>query len=92
MTDLLLQMYGREKLIKVLDGEKVLAETDFSWKTEETYVLALEVNENRICAWVDGEKFFDIVDAGSVLNSGAIAFIVDEGCFSSNAVSIKTPV
>jgi ADP-ribosylglycohydrolase len=80
------------KLIKVLDGEKVLAETDFSWKTEETYVLALEVNENRICAWVDGEKFFDIVDAGSVLNSGAIAFIVDEGCFSSNAVSIKTPV
>ena len=42
------------RLVKVLDGTTVLAETDFAWTFGETYDLALEVVGATIRAYVDG--------------------------------------
>jgi ADP-ribosylglycohydrolase len=86
---LLLCQDEKLRLVKALDGVQVLAEVSFAWETGKTYVLALETTENRIRAEVDGQVFFDILDTGPFLDSGAIALVVDEGCMSSNAVSVK---
>jgi ADP-ribosylglycohydrolase len=86
---LLLCQNGKLRLIKALDGTLVLAEADYAWEAGRTYCLALETAENRIRAEVDGEAFFDLLDTGPILDGGAIALVVDEGCLSSNAVSIK---
>jgi ADP-ribosylglycohydrolase len=86
---LLLCQDGKLRLVKALDGIQVMAEADFAWAAGRTYVLALETTGNRLRAEVDGEALFDILDTAPVLDSGAIALVVDEGCLSSNAVSIK---
>jgi ADP-ribosylglycohydrolase len=86
---LLLCQDEKLRLVKAMDGIQVLAETNFAWEAEKTYLLALETFENRIHAEVDGAVFFDIVDTGPLLDGGAIALVVDEGCLSSNAVSIR---
>jgi hypothetical protein len=86
---LLLCQDGKLRLIRAMDGVQVLAETDFAWEAGKTYLLALETAGNRICAGVNGDPFFDILDTGPILDGGAIALVVDEGCLSSNAVSIK---
>lgn len=86
---LLLSQGGKLKLIKVLNGEKVLCETDFVWEAERSYELSLQVTKNRIQAWVDGQRVFDFEDSLEPITSGAIGLVCEEGCFSTNAVTVK---
>lgn len=88
---LLLAPRGKLRLLKCLNNDRLLAEMDFSWAIEHTYHLALETQGDRIRASVDGHELFDVIDADEPLRNGAIALVVEEGCFSTQSV-IVTPL
>jgi ADP-ribosylglycohydrolase len=76
------------QLIKALDGDKVLAETDFAWEFGETHEFALALEGNRIRAAIDGKTLFTVSDQDSPLTGGGIAFVVEEGRVMSDAVKV----
>jgi len=86
-----LQLVGGNKirLIKALDGDTVLAEKDFVWETYERYILRIQVLDNRIKAWVNGELQFDVVDEENSLLEGCVAYVVEQGNISSQAMTVK---
>jgi hypothetical protein len=86
---LLLAPDGKLRLIKMLEHERVLAESDFAWALEQPYHLTLEVNAGRLHASVNGQRRFEVTDADSPLTGGAIALVVEAGCFSSHAVTVR---
>ncbi len=86
---LLLGKNGKARLVRELDGEKVLAETDFLCVPAVNYRLSLRVRGNRLQASVDGETLFDIEDDEPLLNGGAVALICEEGCMASDGVRVQ---
>jgi hypothetical protein len=79
---------GKAQLIKALDGDKVLAETEFAWDFGETHEFALAVEGNRIRAAIDGNTIFTVSDQDSPLTGGGVAFVVEEGRVMSDAVKV----
>jgi ADP-ribosylglycohydrolase len=77
------------RLLKALDGDTVLVEKDFDWETYGTYQLKLQVSGNQIRAWVDDVLQFEVVDEGTPLNSGGVAYVVDQGHIRSQAMAVK---
>lgn len=67
------------RLVKALDGDRVLAEADFSWDVYEPYLLKLEVKGQLIQGWVGDQKFLEAIDSDQPLTGGGIALIVEEG-------------
>ena len=49
----------------------------------------MRVSENRIKAWVDGQLQFDVVDKDKPLLGGGVAYVVDLGHISSQAMSVN---
>jgi ADP-ribosylglycohydrolase len=80
---------NKVRLVKALDGDTILAESDFQWEIHKTYSLKMQVSGNRIKAWVDGELQFDTIDDGTPLLSGAVAYVVDLGHISSQVMTVK---
>jgi hypothetical protein len=80
---------GKARLVKALDGNTILAETAFAWEVRRTYDLSLIVVGNRIEARIDGTSVFDVTDEDRPLTGGALALICEEGCLSSDTVSIR---
>jgi ADP-ribosylglycohydrolase len=87
---LLLCAGGLLRLVKVLDGETVLAERPFDWQEETPCTLQLRVSGQTLSAFVDGVPMFEVEDAERPLTGGAIALVCEEGCLSSHAV-VVTP-
>jgi ADP-ribosylglycohydrolase len=83
---LLLQRDGRAQLIRALDGDKVLAETDFAWEFGAAHDFALTVKGTEIAAAIDGNTLFTVRD--DALIGGGIALVVEEGRVMSDAVQI----
>jgi len=86
---LLLGKNGKARLVRELDGEKVLAETDFPCVPAVTYGLSLRVKGNRLQASVDGEVLFDLEDDEPLLHGGAVALICEEGYMASDGVRVQ---
>ncbi len=86
---LLLAGGGKARLVKALDGDMVLAETDFPWHFDVTYNLRLEVQGNRLRASIDGEEIFDVRDHDRPLTDGAVALVCEEGRTESEAVRVR---
>ncbi len=86
---LLLCNDGWVRLIRMLDGEKVLAERAFPWEYGEKHEFGLQAMGHRLEASIDGQFLFSVDDPHSSLSSGAIALVCEEGCMSSDAVVIK---
>jgi ADP-ribosylglycohydrolase len=86
---LLLASGGKAQLVKALDGDTVLAETDFPWRFDVTYELALEVRDNRLRASIDGKNLFDVADNDRALASGAVAFVCEEGRMESDVIRVQ---
>ncbi len=76
------------RLVKVLDGELVLAEADFLWTRDQTYELKLQVAGPRLLAFVNGRQLFDIVDDDAPLTSGGVALLCTEGTVVVKAAAI----
>jgi len=96
---LLLCEDGKARLVKVLDGDTVLAETDFPWKFGETHEFSLQVNKStseqvgcHLEAVIDGRRVFDIDDVDRPLSGGGVALVCEEGCLSCNAVTVQHPL
>ncbi|MFN8464713.1 MAG: ADP-ribosylglycohydrolase family protein [Caldilineaceae bacterium] len=85
---LLLRRNGKAQLVKALDGDKILAETDYAWEFGETHDFALIVKGTQIAAAVDGNTIFTVDDTDRPLAGGGIALVVEEGRVMSDAVAI----
>jgi hypothetical protein len=86
---LLLCKDDKVRLVKALDGDAVLAETDFSWAFDETHELSIEVAGTHLRAWIDGEPLFDVDDADCPLTAGGIALVCAEGRTATDAVTVR---
>lgn len=85
---LMLVRPGLVRLLKMLDDEQWLGQTEFDWDFGGSYELRLEVVGARIRAWIDGHFLFDFVDADRPLDGGGVALIVEEGRLSTNAIAV----
>jgi hypothetical protein len=79
---------GTARLVKACDGTSVLAETTFPWEARRTYELSLVVAGNRIEASIDGQVLFQVDDEQQPLLGGGVGLICEEGCLSSEAVTV----
>ena len=52
------------------------------------YELALDVEGEHLRASVDGQVLFEVVDRDPALASGAVAFVCEEGCMTSEALEV----
>jgi len=86
---LLLRHGGTLQLIKMLDGETVLAETPVAWTYDTVYELRLRVHGTHIQAWLNGEPCVEAQD--STLAHGGIALICEEGRLVTDAVGVHPP-
>jgi len=86
---LLLARGGRLRLVKVLDGERVLAETTFDWKFGRTYELTLTAAGQRLSASVDGRSVFEVDDLERPLLGGGVALVVEAGRTATHRVSVR---
>jgi hypothetical protein len=86
---LLLARGGKAQLIRALDGDTVLAETDFPWQFDVTYDLTLQVRDNRLRASIDGKHLFEFADNDRTLASGAVAFVCEEGRMESDVIRVR---
>ncbi|NIT51398.1 MAG: ADP-ribosylglycohydrolase family protein, partial [Phycisphaerae bacterium] len=80
---------NKVRLIKALDGDTILAEEELDWETYGTYQLKMEVSGNQIQAWIDGELQLEVVDEENSLQGGGVAYVVDQGHISSQAMTVK---
>ncbi|HEY9076286.1 MAG TPA: hypothetical protein VIO61_07065 [Anaerolineaceae bacterium] len=85
---LLLVHPGKVRLVKMLEGERTLAEADFRWQFGETHTLALRFAGSWIEASLDGEALFALTDENDPLNSGAIALVCEEGRTATQRVEV----
>ena len=85
---LLLCRDGLVRLVKELDGTKILGEAHIGWEFGQTYDLKLEVQGNRLKGWVRDQCLFDLTDPGEVLTSGAVALVCQEGRAACSVVSV----
>jgi len=85
---LLLCSDGTVRLVKALDGDKVLAETNFDWRFGETHELCLQVVGTHVQAWVDGQQLFETDDTDRPLTGGAVALVCEQGRTATQAVRV----
>ena len=67
----------------------ILGEIEFDWEIHSSYSLKLQLSGNRIKAWVDDQLQFDVVDDEVPLSGGGVAYVVDQGHISSQAMRVK---
>jgi hypothetical protein len=85
---LLLSADGKVRLVKALDGDKVLAEASFEWEFGGDYDLRLTVQGQTIVGSVDGREIVRAVDTDRPLTSGGIALVIEEGRMSTEEVRV----
>ncbi|HEX4202968.1 MAG TPA: ADP-ribosylglycohydrolase family protein [Ktedonobacteraceae bacterium] len=86
---LMLSQTGQARLIKMLDGEQVLAELPLIWELDRSYAVSLQVVGQHIQAWIDGQRVFAEDDHEHALSSGSIALICQEGRMASDVVTVR---
>ena len=78
----------RARIVRVLDGETVLAESDSGWAFERNYDLKLRVEGARLTAFVDGEPILDATDPEAALTGGGVALIAQTGLIFFDEVAV----
>jgi hypothetical protein len=86
--ELQLDPAGKVRLVKALDGVKILAEKDLEVKYGLPYELHLAVKDVHIDAYINGSHAFGIDDRNRPLINGGIALVCEEGRIGCNTVSI----
>ncbi|MGE5224089.1 MAG: ADP-ribosylglycohydrolase family protein, partial [Omnitrophica WOR_2 bacterium] len=80
---------GKARLVKALDGVKVLAQLDYPIQPGRTYRLSLQVKGRQIRASIDDQVVFDRLDEEQPLQEGAIALVCEEGRTATTSVRIN---
>ena len=86
---LLLSQDKKVRLVKALDGDTVLAETDFDWYFGATYNLALQAVGHQLVASIDGQTLFKVNDSDRPLTGGGVALVCEEGRSATQVVAIE---
>ena len=86
---LLLNRDGTLRLIKELEGARVLAETDFPWSFGDVHEFSLCAAGSRLEARMNGNLVFEIEDVNRPLKGGAAALVCEEGRVMCDAVEIR---
>ena len=86
---LMLSQTGQARLIKMLDGEQILAESPLTWELDRSYAVSLQVVGHQIQAWIDGQLVFAEEDQEQSLAGGGIALICQEGRMASDTVTVR---
>lgn len=76
-------------LVKMRDGETVLAREAFRWSFDRTYALALQVVGDRVTASLDGRELFSVRDADLPLDGGGVALVCEEGRTGTRRVAVS---
>lgn len=87
--ELQLDPAGKARLVKALDGVKVLAEKDLEVNCGSPYELHMAVKGVHIDAFINGKRVFEIDDMDRPLNNGGIALVCEEGRIGCDSVSIN---
>jgi ADP-ribosylglycohydrolase len=77
------------RLVKALDGDTVLAEAPFAREYRAEHQLGVRVAGASIEARVDGRLLFSVEDSDRPLTGGAVAFVCEEGCLTSDAIAVQ---
>jgi ADP-ribosylglycohydrolase len=85
---LLLRPGDKACLVKALDGETILAESEFRWDFDKSYDLKLAAEGSRLRAWIDDVLLFDVEDHERPLDGGAAAVICQEGTLECGDVFV----
>jgi hypothetical protein len=78
---------NKVRLVRVLDGETVLAEADGGWTLEQPCDLKLQVEGAKLIGYVNGQQVIEAED--DALQSGAIALICEEGFIYFDHVAVS---
>jgi ADP-ribosylglycohydrolase len=78
---------GTAKLVKVLDGETVLASRAFAWEFNRAYPMTLEVKGQTIRGRIGADFVLEATDAD--LANGGIALVCDDGRGSNGPVTVR---
>ena len=84
----LLTSNGTARLVKRRVETKVMAEVEFRWELEQPYQLKLNVLNNYIAGWIDGNEIVSIRDDTEPLRGGGFAFVCEEGLITSEEISV----
>ena len=79
----------KTRIVRVLDGETILAEADVGWPVEQDYELKLTVEGNRLTAFVDGQQVLEAIDPDNAFTGGGVALIAQTGCIYFDDVSVR---
>ncbi len=79
----------KARLVKALDGDKVLAVVDHAWQYGQRHSFELTASGQCITASLDGFPIFDVRDVDAPHTGGGIALVVEEGRVTCDAVSIR---
>ncbi len=85
----LLLAHNQARIVRVLDGETTLAQTDTGWSVEEEIQLKLTVAGNRLTAFVNGELLLEAQDNDHALSGGGVALIAQAGLIFFDDVCVK---
>ena len=87
---LLMQKDAKIQLIKMLDGEHILAESRLDWALEQPYRLSLKADGAHLVASLNGQVIFDLLDENRPLLSGAVGLVCQAGRLAAEEVSIRS--
>lgn len=87
---LILRRANKAQLVKMFDGEIILAEVDYPWHFGETYEMHLQIEGTRLIGRINDTDLFDLedTDTARVLSGGAAGLLCEEGRGSFDHVSI----
>jgi ADP-ribosylglycohydrolase len=86
---LVLRPTNKACIVKALDGETILAETDFVWEFDGAYDVKLEIIGTQLRGWVDGQLILEVADTNRPLEGGAVALLCDSGCIESGDIIVQ---
>jgi len=80
---------GEIRLDKMDHDRVSLAKVAFPWKPFQDYKFCVEVSGTKLRLIVDGELLLQVTDDEAPIASGAVAFLVESGCFGAGTPSIE---
>jgi ADP-ribosylglycohydrolase len=85
---LLVDQQGGIELLRVCDGETVLATAETGWDGLQPLALSLQITDTQLSGWVDGVCVATARDPEGLLLGGGVALVVEEGCIHTHAVRV----
>lgn len=79
---------GEVRLDKVDHERRVVARAPFAWEPFHDYEFCVEVSGPTLRLTIDGVPVLQVTDEAEPILSGAVAFMVESGCFGAGTPTI----